>query len=433
MTVRARPRHPISGKRFTLHANDRRELDAYLHRLDTLKTELRLNIRSPEQIDHELRYLRHGHVTFEKAARAYLERPLAENTRKRVRRELDTHMRQLWPSPLTSFDAEFVGEWLDNLRRRGMHDTSVATLWRSVSAVMAFALSRGWIGATPWGHWKPKLSTEPKRVQREAARIVDELARLLDAGRVLDDRAFASRRVPAIEAKTAAAGLLGLRQGELAGLRWSDIGLGSDGPIVLVARQWQESRAKMNKRPRRLETIGELLEVLERHRARLEALDLYTPAGPVFPLMKLSRPGRPRAYASGEVLTRLNIRQAAELAQLPNVGSWSAHSLRDTFVTLEAAGAGGDLRRVASRSRHASLASLARYLRALSRDSAPPAFSLPRPTGGAVPLLERPSTHDHQKNCRRDLRGGEAAAAVQKSTRRCPRQQPLSKVQTPQK
>jgi integrase len=81
---------------------------------------------------------------------------------------------------------------------------------------------------------------------------------------------------------------------------------------------------------------------------------------------------------------------------LPNVLSWSAHSLRDTFVSLEVAATGGDLARVQARSRHATLSSLARYVRALSRNHpAPPAVrtlagSIADSRGAGLTLLAQP-------------------------------------------
>ena len=114
------------------------------------------------------------------------------------------------------------------------------------------------------------------------------------------------------------------------------------------------------------------------------------PAGPVFPWPHAARwpdhyvaPYPPRA----EVLTTTALRRAVARAGLPNPARWTPHSLRDSFVTLEAAAAGGDLSRVAPRSRHRSMGSLVRYLRALERGpaAAGPGFELP--VDGGPPLL----------------------------------------------
>jgi hypothetical protein len=70
-----------------------------------------------------------------------------------------------------------------------------------------------------------------------------------------------------------------------------------------------------------------------------------------------------------EVSPRTSIRHGGP--GLPHAERWTPHSLRDTFVTLEAEGAAGDLAAVAERSRHASI-----DLRARTREPAPPRMLL---------------------------------------------------------
>lgn len=398
MSVASRPRHPVTGRRFFLRARTPRELDAYLHRLDSLRTELRLGLRTADEVDRELRHLRHGPVTLERAAVSYLQRPaLALNTKRRVRSLLATHLSALAYRPLGSLDAIALQAWIRTLERAGLHATSIGTVWRTVSAIGRHAQERGWLGVLPWSGWRPRLSSAGKRAPREAARTLSELARLLSAAAVIDEGAALLFRPADLEAKIACAALLGLRQGELGGLRWSDVQWGPP-VVVLVARQWRDAPLKGHAQPKRIEAIDALGDVLWRHRERLESACLHHPEGPIFVRQRLSAPHRPRPYTRGQVLTSLELRSAVNRAGLPHVGAWSAHSLRDSFVTLEAASAGGDLARVASRSRHASLSSLVRYLRATTRDTAPPAFaSLPRLTSnasGAAPLLPTAGTTD---------------------------------------
>jgi integrase len=392
MSVAARPRHPVTGRRFWLRASTPRELDAYLHRVDSLRTELRLGLRTPEAIDRELRHLRHGPVTLERAAVAYLERPIALNTKRRIRSLLSTHWSELAPRPLASIDGPAAAAWVESLTRADLEPTTVATAWRSLRAVARYATEKGWIGSIPWGSYRPVLGRTMRR-GREAARTVSELVRLLAAAAALerDDEV----RFFGLQVKIALAALLGLRQGELAGLRWIDVAWGP--PLVLtITRQWERGPLKSRAAPKALQTIAELAELLTAHEQKLRARELYLASGPIFPSPSRSAPGFPRAYLRGEVLTRLQLRSAVEVADLPNVGAWSAHSMRDTFVTLETDASGGDLGRVQARSRHASLSSLARYLRALSRSTpAAPALScLPRPETDAagLPLLAIPST-----------------------------------------
>jgi integrase len=326
-------------------------------------------MRTPDEVDRELRRLTHGPVTLERATLAYLERgSIAPNTRRGMRSALAVAFRPLASRPLASLDAPTIAAWIEGLARH-LEPTSLGTVWRRLRAIARYAQERGWIGGAPWGNWTPARRTSTRPVQqREAARTVDELVRLVHAARVLDANVYTG-----LACKILVACLLGLRQGELAGLRWTDVAWGP--PLVItIARQWDERPVKA-KAVKHLESIDELAFALAEHRERLKEADLYGDRGPVFPGPD-SAPGHARAYSRGEVLTRLHIRKAVARAGLPNIAGWSAHSCRDTFVTLEASAAGGDLKRVQARSRHASLASLARYLRALDRNApASPALS----------------------------------------------------------
>jgi integrase len=376
----SRPTHPITGRRFRIRARTQRELDAYLHRLDRLRNDLKFGLLSPEQADRALRFLQHGPVTLERAAIAYVGRArLAPSTRENVRGLIGGRLRPLLPLALTALDRPRVSQWIDGLARAGLQLSTIDNLWRRLRAIVGHASERGWIGALPWGDYRPRLRHSPARVQREAARTLEEFARILFAARDLDCTAWVDEKDAGDrEAMMACAGLLGLRQGELAGLRWTDIDPGP--PITIhIARQWNGQPLKSNTPPRRLQTIPELGEILAVYRSRLELVGLFDPHGPVFPWREGSTGGRPVHYARGEPLSRRNVRAAVSHAGLPNVRAWSAHSLRDTFVTLEAGATGGDLARVAARSRHASLASLARYLRSFSRHnpSAPAIQGLP--------------------------------------------------------
>jgi integrase len=401
VTVRARPSHPLTGRRFWIHAETERELNAYLHHLDGIRTQIRLGVLSIEQADRLLRNLRHGVVTLERAVISYCERPgLAENTKRGFRSLLATHWRPLAGVPLQSLDAQVVQKWVNALSKAGLRGTTIGTAWHKLRSVALHAHRKGWIGSSPWGSFRPEIKGGAAKPLREAARTVEELVRLLEAAAELDTIHEADDWPPMLEAMIAFAALLGLRQGELGGLRWTDYEPGPP-PLVAIARQWDGQIVK-GKLPKRLETIAELGEILIRHRARLERAGLYRAEGPIFPCESRSTPGKPKPYLRGQVLKSLDLRSAVERAQLPNIGAWSGHSLRDTFVTLEAQATGGDLSRVQARSRHASLASLARYLRALSRNNpASPAVTfLPgrfqqRDAGALAPLLPASSlSHD---------------------------------------
>jgi integrase len=368
----ARPRHPLTHKAVRVSASSRRELDAMVAHINLLRTNLRIGAMSAADVDKALRRMTHGPITLERAALAYIEREdLAGNTRRRVLSFLATAGAQLAHEPLEALEAPVVSRWIERLRAR-MSDASVGVAWRTLRAVARFAAVRGWIGGAPWGIWRPKLRSSPAREPREAARDVGELAALLDAARALDAE-DGSKRLPQREAKIAATALLGLRQGELAGLRWPDFD--ELRLCVRIARKYDGAPVK-SRRIQVLAAPPALFEVLERHRARLLDAGLYDPTGPVFPSERESAPGRPRAYSQGECLTRSVLRAVVVRAGLPSPARWSPHSLRDTFATLEERGHAGDLRALAQRTRHDSIASLVRYLRSRTRQLAPPGFTL---------------------------------------------------------
>lgn len=384
-----RPRHPVSGRRIVISARTAGELAAFRDRIESLRTRLALGTLSPEEVTRELRRTEHGSVTLERAARMYVERPgLAKNTRRRIRSLLATHLRELGPRELDTLDGEVLSAWLDRLKAARLEKTTIGTAWRGLRAVVRYAAERGLIGAAPWGAWRPVLRGSTKNEPREAARSLEELERLRIGAALVDQERELAGKLGDLEAKVMVGGLLGLRRGELAGLRWPDLELGPEGPIVLVARQYDGRPLKNNTPPRRIRTIPELVEVLARYRAALERHRLYSPRGPIFPCLATSKAGAPTPYTDGEVVPSLHLRSAALRAGLPNPSRWSSHSLRDTFVTLEAHATGGDLAAVAARSGHGSIASLARYLRTRNRPPAPPALpALPytRPTERGPP------------------------------------------------
>ena len=375
------PRHPLTGRQIRLSARTPRELAALLHDLDTWRIDYRHGRMTAEQLDRRLRRAIHGRVTLGRVVESYAA-TVAPNTVRRVRSWLASAGLRA-ASELGELDGPAVAAWIDRLRASGLAESTIATQWKTLSALGAHAAARGWIGAVPWAGYRPKLRERAPVRLREALRSPGELAHLLSCAREEDsDRGGAS----ALEAKIAACALLGLRQGELAGLRWSD--LDEARGSVAIVRQYDQDRRRVKSRvPKRLRALPALFEILGRYRARLEACALYAPRGPVFPMVS-SAAGKPRPYASGECLTRLDLRAVIEKSDLPNPAGWSVHSLRDSFAQLEHSANGGDVRETMQRTRHRSLASAARYLRSLDRgELAAPGFTLPEAGAPSTPLL----------------------------------------------
>jgi integrase len=366
-------------------AGSRRELEALLGEIDSMRVQLRLGLVSDDEIDRKLRRLRAGPVTVARAGNSLVDAgECAARTAKRVRWFLNVPGLKLSTLQLDALEAPMLVRWESGLRSDGYAQSSIATAWRTLRQIVRFAAARGWVSRTPWGSWRPSArASGAGRAPREAARDTRELVELFDAARRLDVRRASAGRLPDLEAKCMTTALLGLRQGELAGLRWPDVDAVHG--RVTIERQYTGEPLK-TKRVYELAALPELFEVLEQHRALLERWGLFVENGPVFPMRESER-GLPRHYAASECLTRGDLRAVVRHANLPHPYRWSPHSLRDSFVTLEALSHGGDLDAVAERSRHSSIASLVRYLRSRTREPAPPGFTLP--AGSHGPALAR--------------------------------------------
>lgn len=370
-----------------MSARTDRELQALLHHLETLRESVRLNLKSEAEVDRALRRLVHGPATIERAAAAYVEqRHLAKKTRDGIASFLRGAGAPLARVEIAELSAPRVSAWIDGMAARGIATSSRQQYWSRLGSLVRFAAAREWIGRVPWEGWRPVFRGKRRVREREAARDVGELARIFEAACLEDDDRRARGLLPDVEAKIVTCAALGLRQGELAGLRWGDVRpeLG----MVRIARQWEgASLPKGAPHARALAAAPALFDLLARYRAELDARELFAADGPVFPDLEASRPGAPRAYGKGEPLTRRIVRAVIRRAHLPNEKAWSAHSLRDTFATLEERAHGTDLRSLAERTRHASLSSLLRYLRASKRAPPSPGFVLPVASGPTAPML----------------------------------------------
>lgn len=358
---RKRFRDPYTGKQFW-ETGTTRELDRIEARIETRRRELaqerRLN-----------RHLRDG-STLEQAALEYAAQPtLSPASRANVASFRALIKETIGPRNFERLDARAVGEWIDGLRRT-MKASSVAAHWYMLRAIASHAARHGLISRVPWAPYRPKLRADRVRV-RECCRTVDELAELLGRARAFDVDQAIGRRLSALEPKLTVAACLGLRQSELARLSWGDVD-GHAGTIAVTEAKRPAdapSRVLMLADPR-------VFEVLERYRAELVRAELFAITGPIFPAPS-SAPNRPRFYPfRGKVIDVDDLRRVVRAAGLAHPERWTAHSMRDSFVTLEAYALGGDLGAIAARSRHHSKASMLRYWKRQTRGLAAPGFTL---------------------------------------------------------
>ena len=375
-TFRRVVRHPLTHRQITIKARSARELEAMLHKVDTFRTDRKLGLMTDEELDRKMGGLR-GKLTVDDAAKAYAERvDLAPNTRRNAESVLSAYADDLRGRDVYELDGAFLTRWIERLKGRGLEPSTVGYAWHTLRAIVRYQVQIGRISREPWGTFRPKIQgARLSRNTREAARDVEELARIIAAAKLYDERQRRHGAISFIEAAMASASLLGIRQGEIAGLEWPDID--DVRRAVRIARQWDGAPTK-NKRISVLLADDSLFELLAEHRAYLQEHELYRDGGPVFPSTTYSTPGNPRHRERGEhPLPPEIVRTVASLAELPNPERWSATSLRDSYATLEEQAKPGDLVGLAERTRHLSIASLVRYLRSRTREPAAPGFKLP--------------------------------------------------------
>ena len=375
----SRPRHPITGKRIHIKARTRRELDAFLHRLDVIRQEQRLGIATDGDVAVSLRGLARKRVTLLEAADSYASLTrLSPRTRAAARNVVRDGGRLLRGYPVKGALFELAGERLEALTAprvakhfRAMAEThawqSVITSWRKLRAIIRHAAEEGWIMAAPWGMWRPAKPTHAKegRARRDCCRSALEREALLQAA--IELGAWRLAAVVAVGAFT------GPRKGEIAGLKWFD--WDQDAQTLTLMRQGDGRPTKEGQRRKVL--APELGGPLATYRARLVLEGFSASAtSPMFPTP------RGNHVRSGNVIDVDKLRAAAARAGLGDPKRWSLHSLRDSFVTIEAQACGGDLRRLAERTGHRSIDSLLRYLQTFDREARPRA-ALP-PAGAST-------------------------------------------------
>lgn len=388
----AHPTDPLTGKRIQITGQTRREIDAKLQRLRTLREEKRLGLITAADLEEKRRAVQGTRVTLRQAVESYVQLDrLARKTRDfarwivsdlgRLRRGVATK------GPLLAV----AHERLDTLTppRLAKHFralterlcwATVAQIFSTLNAVARHAAEEGWIVHKPWGMWKPTKPTHPKRApRREACRNAGERAALVAA---LSDETCAvitPRGAPSyhLRAFPIVVGLFtGARHGELAGLRWGDVTFSDedDRATVHIERQWDGDPRKVG--DSRVVACAELGAFLRHY------FHLAGRPGKRDPLFPSPATGEHHVNNFVDVET---LRRAAARAQLGDPKRWSAQSLRDSFITIEAQACGGDLRKFMERTGHRSPDSAWRYLHAYERETprtsvaaASPALPAPR-------------------------------------------------------
>jgi integrase len=198
--------------------------------------------------------------------------------------------------------------------------------------------------------------------------------------------------------RTAVTLFLALRNGELAGLGWDDLGLDGPRPVARIRHQaldqwrthypdWRRPLAPpKGGRERTVLVHPTALVALLAQRESLQARGWFRADGPVFPGNVGTRfEGTWRNNANG--IPPATLKRLAAAAGLPFPDEWVTHSLRHSLATVESV-SGADLRSIQTRTGHGSLRVLEDYIHARTgRDLAPSAVP-------ALPVTFEVQTHD---------------------------------------
>lgn len=235
-----------------------------------------------------------------------------------------------------------------------------------LSSVFAFSIREGWITANPVERTEKRREADPAPIVTYAPEEVRAIARVLEAGGHRDATKLklspGEIEVRKIEDQTDAAlvitaAFVGLRMGELLGLRWGDVGFTSSRINVQRAFVAGEETSPKSRKSRSVPMSKPVAQVL----AKLSQRPRWTsPADLVFP----SRTGEHQDQSA----LRRRYKRARDLARRsnPDMPALKLHELRHTFGTLAASGF--DLVNVQFMMGHADSRTTARYLHARPAD-----------------------------------------------------------------
>lgn len=400
---RRRPR--FFGKRITIRVRTKAEGEAKVRLLDHLREQVKHNMIGEAEALRQAGALERGTIlTVDDIWKPYA---LGQSTRTRKicnaawchhlaphfsgkpAASLDANTMKAWETAERELPGKRSGELISPKTVRNAYDLLRTAYGRAVAS--------GHIDAIPWepGYRPPRVKAHAQSVaSREACRTVDELRRLVRAAMEYDEGLTKKGRWSDMCARVFVVAMLGLRQGEAAGLSWEDLHIddGSHDCVVVhqVVDDWRHAHpdwARPLDPPKSERPMFSLhprvVEFLRSHRKRLQDRGWYRQNGPVFPTIGGGAKGgqwRDRA----ELLKPSLFRRIVTAAGLPNPERWVPHSLRHTYATLEGANA-ASLRDLQARTGHSSLKVLEGYMKSVGRGLIPSTIGLE--VGDDVPRL----------------------------------------------
>ncbi|MFV9505392.1 MAG: tyrosine-type recombinase/integrase [Oscillochloridaceae bacterium umkhey_bin13] len=252
---------------------------------------------------------------------------------------------------LDQLTAQHIGQWLIKLRAKKLSESTLAIAYRRVRTCLNVAVRQRIIATNPAEEAKaPKPGTP-------SIKALDHLQVATLLNNVADHRLYAAYVV---------AGVLGVRQAELIGLRWSNVTLDGDAPRIRLAEQLQRIRdASTGKRQivrqtpktaagvREIPLNGDLVAILRAWRIRQAQERLILgERWPGLDLVFTTEVGTPLQTTN----LRRHLRASLKAANLPMV-RW--HSLRHTAGSVMLY-AGADMLTVSKILGHSSPATTAK-------------------------------------------------------------------------
>ncbi|MBK8255583.1 MAG: hypothetical protein IPK82_23335 [Polyangiaceae bacterium] len=391
------PRNPNRRKSFTRPTDA--EAIAAAEAWRRLRRDARDGLISTAELNQKLRLSERGTVlTVHEIWHTYIS-AFAE-VRKRAlkyhwKNHYAKHFGDLAAEELT---AERFGKWEEweaqKPAGRTGKDTSrstIQTLFALMRAAYGKRVENGELQRVPWGKWKPTGQFGRPAEEREALRSVKEVALVLEAARVHDERLRSWGHYSDAQARIAVMLLNGDRQGEAGAKAWDDF-KEKDGRRVLETKRqvrdgWKTDHPTW---PRPLDvpksrSAGEnvchptlekiLLDLQKYQRAR----GIYRPDGPMFPAR---HGGWRESRTTVEPSLFRKLLTAAGLQHLGvDIERFVTHSARHTFGTLEALHS-QDIKATADRIRHRDQEVTAMYMKRGGRSlpaSAIPVFAVEMP------------------------------------------------------
>jgi len=358
---------PLTGKRTSAWFRFREECHEHEAKIAALRRHARQGTKTRTEVQREITRTASLPVSVAPLLDAYGEN-LSASTKRRAffparARLAAAGILELPPEALTTAR---IQKLVADLAREGYAPATIRSTVAFLQTAVRLAVP-DLLDAIPWGRVRlPSVGDSP----REACRSMPEFEILCEIAHGYDERHLCGGfpRFSDAFVRVVVLGLTGLRSGEACALSWNDVNL--EFPSRITVHRQVLQGAAVDGKPTFGPPKGRKTRVLALHPAAVAALRdqrallrlFELPAGdedPVFPT-------RGGGFRSDAIIMRPSmLRRLVKEAGFANPDRWTVHSLRHTFVTLETAGAGGDLRAVQARSGHASMAALSGYVHGL--------------------------------------------------------------------